>query len=277
MPTRAFHLHLVSDSTGETLLNVGRAASVQYGDTQAIEHIYPMVRSSLQLERVMDEIDANPGIVLYTMVNEELIEALENHCKELSCPCLSVLAPVLNLFQAFLGTQNMKTIGAQHTLNSDYFKRIEALNYSMAHDDGQNIDGMADAEVLLLGISRTSKTPTSIYLANRGVKTANIPLVPPLYIDERVISFTKPLIIGLVATPERIVQIRTNRVLGLQAEGEMDNYTDIDQVVDEVRESRRLFLKHKWQVIDVTRRSIEETAAQIIALHTEHKKKLNNA
>jgi [pyruvate, water dikinase]-phosphate phosphotransferase / [pyruvate, water dikinase] kinase len=276
MPTRAFHLHLISDSTGETLLNVGRAASVQYGDTQAIEHIYPMVRSPLQLERVMDEIDANPGIVLYTIVNEELIDVLENHCKEHSCPCLSVLAPVLNLFQAFLGTQNMKTIGGQHTLNSEYFKRIEALNYSMAHDDGQNIDGMADADVLLLGISRTSKTPTSIYLANRGVKTANIPLVPPLYIDERVAAFTKPLIIGLVATPERIVQIRTNRVLGLQAEGEMENYTDIDQVVDEVRESRKLFLKHKWQVIDVTRRSIEETAAQIITLHTEHKKKLSN-
>lgn len=268
-----FHLHLISDATGETLLNVGRAASVQYATSQPIEHIYPLVRSKNQLEKVLIEIENNPGIVLYTLVNEEQVTLLEEKCLEIGCPSLSVLKPVLNLFQTFLGAKQTPQIGGQHLLNADYFKRIDALNFTMMYDDGQHIEGMGAADVILLGISRTSKTPTSIYLANRGVKTANIPLVPPLNLDERVIGYTKPLIVGLVASPERIVQIRQNRVMSLNAISDTESYIDEELVSEEVRLSRRLFLKHGWPVIDVTRRSIEETAASIISLLSEHKRK----
>jgi [pyruvate, water dikinase]-phosphate phosphotransferase / [pyruvate, water dikinase] kinase len=268
-----FHLHLISDATGETLLNVGRAASVQYATSSPIEHIYPLVRSKNQLEKVLVEIEENPGIVLYTLVNEELVTLLEDKCTQIGCPSLSVLKPVLNLFQTFLGAKQTPQIGGQHVLNADYFKRIDALNFTMMHDDGQHIEGMATADVILLGISRTSKTPTSIYLANRGVKTANIPLVPPIHIDERLFDMQKPLIIGLVASPERIVQIRQNRVMSLNALSDTESYIDEDQVTEEVRASRKLFLKHGYPVIDVTRRSIEETAAAIISQLSEHKKK----
>jgi regulator of PEP synthase PpsR (kinase-PPPase family) len=261
-----FHLHLVSDATGETLITVARAAAAQYATVSPIEHIYPLVRSEKQLDRVLAEIEASPGIVLYTLLDIDLTERLESKCRELGLPVMSILGPVLNLFQSYLGAETTHRVGAQHTLNAEYFKRIDALNYTMLHDDGQHVDDLEHADVVLVGISRTSKTPTSIYLANRGVKTANVPLVPGTPVPPALERLTQPLVVGLLASPERIVQIRQNRLLGLKAHRDDDLYVDRDAVTEEVAFSRRLCAKHNWPLIDVTRRSIEETAAAVLRL-----------
>lgn len=275
MPNRAgsfFHLHLVSDATGETLTTVARAAAAQYTKVSPVEHVYPLVRTQKQLDRVLAEIEEAPGIVLYTLLDDDLVERLEQHCRELSLPCLSILGPVLQLMRSYLGTETSHRIGAQHTLNADYFKRIDALNYTMLHDDGQHIDELEQADVVLVGISRTSKTPTSIYLANRGIKTGNVPLVPGISVAPQVEELTNPLVVGLFASPERIVQIRQNRLLGLKAHQSDHEYIDRNAVAEEVAFSRRLCAKHNWPLIDVTRRSIEETAAAVLSLLAERRR-----
>jgi regulator of PEP synthase PpsR (kinase-PPPase family) len=267
-----FHLHLVSDATGETLIAVSRAAAAQYESVSAIEHVYPLVRSEAQLARVLGEIEASPGVVLYTLVEPEWSERLENFCRELGCPCLSVLQPVLSLFQSYLGQASAPRPGAQHVLNAEYFRRIDAMNYTLLHDDGQLGGDLESADIILVGISRTSKTPTSIYLANRGIKTANIPLIPNVPLPVEMERVKKPLIVGLVASADRIVQIRQNRLLSLRADDET-SYVDPDSVADEVMQSRRLCARRGWPVIDVTRRSIEETAASILDLLRDHRMK----
>jgi [pyruvate, water dikinase]-phosphate phosphotransferase / [pyruvate, water dikinase] kinase len=276
MPQRGgnsyFHLHLISDATGETLTTVARAATAQYTKAMPVEHVYPLVRTQKQLDRVLAEIEEAPGIVLYTLLEEDLVERLEKTCRELSVPCLSILGPVLQLLQSYLGTETSHRVGAQHTLNAEYFKRIDALNYSMLHDDGQHIDGLEEADVVLVGVSRTSKTPTSIYLANRGVKTGNVPLVPGIAVAPQVESLSRPLVVGLFASPERIVQIRQNRLLGLKVEQDNDQYIDRKAVAEEIALSRRLCAKHNWPSIDVTRRSIEETAAAVMSLLAERRR-----
>lgn len=272
MPRNYFHLHLVSDATGETLIAVSRAAAAQYETVSAIEHVYPLVRSEAQLARVLAEIEASPGVVLYTLVEPEWQARLEAFCGELGCPCLSVLQPVLSLFQSYLGQASAPKPGAQHVLNADYFRRIDAMNYTLLHDDGQLGGDLDSADVILVGISRTSKTPTSIYLANRGIKTANIPLVPSVPLPSELDRVKKPLIIGLVASADRIVQIRQNRLLSLKADEETP-YVDPQAVADEILQSRRLCARRGWPVIDVTRRSIEETAAAILDLLRDHRMK----
>jgi len=275
MPQRTgsfFHLHLVSDATGETLTTVARAATAQYTKVSPVEHVYPLVRTAKQLERVLGEIEESPGIILYTLLDDHLVEKLENKCRELGLPCLSVLGPVLNLFRAYLGAESTHKVGAQHTLNAEYFRRIDALNYTMLHDDGQMADDLEEADVVLLGVSRTSKTPTSIYLANRGVKTANVPLVPGVPLPPHVERLKNPLVVGLFATAERIVQIRQNRLLGLKVEREDDQYIDREAVAAEIAASRKLCSRHNWPVIDVTRRSIEETAAAVLAFLVERRR-----
>jgi regulator of PEP synthase PpsR (kinase-PPPase family) len=270
--TDYFHLHLVSDATGETLTTVARAAAAQYASVSPIEHLYPMIRSKKQLDRAIAEITEQPGIVLYTLLEENLIELLENQCRDLGVPCMSVLGPVLRLFQSYLGSESIHRIGAQHVLNAEYFHRIEALNYTMFHDDGQHVEGLEEADVVLVGVSRTSKTPTSIYLANRGIKTGNVPLVPGVPVAAEVEQLMRPLVVGLYASPERIVQIRENRLLGLRAHHSDAQYIDKAAVAEEVAYSRRLCAKHGWPSIDVTRRSIEETAAAVIRLLTERRR-----
>ncbi len=274
--TNYFHLHLVSDATGETLITVARAAAAQYTAVSPVEHMHPLVRSGKQLDRVLTEIESAPGIVLYTLLEHGLAERLEKTCRELGLPCLSILGPVLGLFQAYLGGETKPRVGAQHVLNADYFKRIDALNYTMLHDDGQHIDDMEQADVVLVGVSRTSKTPTSIYLANRGVKTANFPLVPGMPVPMKLEALAQPLVVGLTASPERIVQIRQNRLLGLRAEHDADDYVDRQAVAAEIAAARKLCGKHNWPIIDVTRRSIEETAAEVMALLAERRRQPAN-
>ncbi len=267
-----FHLHLVSDSTGETLITVARAAAAQYTKVIPVEHVHPLVRTPKQLDRVLVEIEEMPGIVLFTLLQVNLVDRLEQKCRDLGLPCLSVLGPVLHLFQSYLGAESTHKVGAQHTLNAEYFRRIDALNYTMMHDDGQQTDDLEEADVLLIGVSRTSKTPTSIYLANRGVKTANVPLVAGVPLPPDLERLQRPLVVGLYATPERIVQIRKNRLLGLKAYRDDDKYIDPQSVAEEVAVSRRLCAKHNWPSIDVSRRSIEETAAAVLALLAERRR-----
>ena len=267
-----FHLHLVSDSTGETLITVARAAAAQYTKVIPVEHVHPLVRTPKQLDRILVEIEEMPGIVLYTLLQGNLVDRLEQKCRDLGLPCLSVLGPVLHLFQSYLGAESTHKVGAQHTLNAEYFRRIDALNYTMMHDDGQQTDDLEEADVLLIGVSRTSKTPTSIYLANRGVKTANVPLVSGVPLPPDLERLQRPLVVGLYATPERIVQIRKNRLLGLKAYRDDDKYIDPQSVAEEVAVSRRLCAKHNWPLIDVSRRSIEETAAAVLALLAERRR-----
>lgn len=264
-----FHLHLVSDSTGETLIAVSRAVSAQYEGVAAIEHVYPLVRSAQQLERVIGGIQAAPGMVLYTLVDETLAATLEEACRESSSPYLSVLEPVLNMFQSYLGTSSQARPGAQHVLNAEYFKRIDAMNYTLLHDDGQLHDDLNEADVILFGVSRTSKTPTAIYLANRGIKTANVPYVPGVPLPPHLENLRRPLVVGLVASAERIVQIRQNRLLSLNA-NDRSSYVDRQSVTEEIVDSRRICARNRWPVIDVTRRSIEETAAAILDLYRDH-------
>lgn len=276
MPHRTesyFHLHLVSDATGETLVTVARAAAAQYSNLSPVEHVYSLVRTQKQLDRVLTEIESAPGIVLYTLLDGELVERLEAACRELGAPCLSILGPVLRLFESYLGAETTHRVGAQHSLNADYFRRIDALNYTMLHDDGQNAADLEQADVVLLGVSRTSKTPTSIYLANRGVKAANVPLVPGVALPAELGKLQKPLVVGLYATPERIVQIRQNRLLGLNAHRDDDRYIDRQAVAEELAFARKLCVKHDWPLIDVTRRSIEETAAAVLALLAERRRR----
>ncbi len=267
-----FHLHLVSDATGETLIAVSRAAAAQFQGVASIEHVYPLIRTRAQLDRAIAEIEASPGIVLYTLVDAELTERLESACAAIGSPYLSVMQPIFSLFQSYLGTAQTSRPGAQHMLNAEYFRRIDALNFTMMHDDGQLPENLELADVILLGVSRTSKTPTSIYLANRGIKTANIPMVPNVPIPNAIFSVKNALVVGLVASPERIVQIRQNRLLSLNVDTETP-YVDRMSVAEELAQSRRLFSENGWPTIDVTRRSIEETAAAILDLYREHRMK----
>ncbi|MBV8472089.1 MAG: kinase/pyrophosphorylase, partial [Hyphomicrobiales bacterium] len=240
-----FHLHLVSDSTGETLIAASRAAAAQYQGIASIEHVYPLVRTRTQLERVIAEIDNAPGIVLFTLVDPDLSRRLEAACETSGSPCLSVLGPILGLFQSYLGQTSTPRAGAQHMLNAEYFKRIDALNFTMMCDDGQMPEHLEQADIVLVGVSRTSKTPTSIYLANRGYKAANVPIVPGAPLPPGLTQVRRPLIVGLVASAERIIQIRQNRVLALNADPQTD-YVDRVAVAQEIAGSRRLFAERSW-------------------------------
>lgn len=268
---RVFHLHLVSDATGETLNAVARAACAQYEDAHSIEHVYALVRGPKQLERVLGEIEASPGIVMFTMVNEELRQRLEARCAELQIPCIPVLDPVMLALGAYLGKESSHKPGLQHTMNAEYFGRIDALNYTMAHDDGQSAGDLDLADIILVGVSRTSKTPTCIYLANRGIKAANIPVVPGAPLPPDLETASHPLIVGLTTSPDRLIQIRKNRLLSLH-ENTDTSYVDRDSVEEEVTFARKLFARHGWPVIDVTRRSIEETAAAVLNLYNDRQK-----
>ncbi len=260
-----FYLHLISDSTGETVVTVARAALVQFDSLRANEHMWSMIRTSNQVAEVLAGIKARPGFVLYTLVNPELRTALEDGCCELEVPCIALLDPIVGALGAYLGAEVRATPGRQHVMDDEYFNRIEAMHFVLAHDDGHSTWNLNNADVVLVGVSRTSKTPTCIYLANRGVKAANVPMVPGVPLPEELQKATHPLMVGLTTDPRRLVQLRRNR-LRLLNEDEESDYVDMDRVVAEINAARRLFAQNNWPVIDVTRRSVEETAANILQL-----------
>ncbi|OXE36332.1 MAG: phosphoenolpyruvate synthase regulatory protein [Phenylobacterium zucineum] len=260
-----FHVHLVSDSTGETLNAMARAVCARFENVLAIEHIYALVRSPRQLERALTDIEAAPGVVMHTIVDDDLRSALEEGCRRLDMTCIAALDPLVSALSRYLGASLSRRVGVQHTLDNDYFNRMDALNYAMGHDDGQGGQDLDQADVILVGVSRTSKTPTCIYLAHRGVRAANVPLVPGRPIPEKLLNARQAMVVALTASPDRLIQIRRNRLLSLK-ESRDSAYTDVDAVRDEIVQARRLYEKQGWPVIDVTRRSVEETAAAVLNL-----------
>ncbi len=260
---RYHHLHLVSDATGETVGTVVRACSVQFRQIETIEHAWTMVRTPLHMDRVLAGIEANPGPVLFTMVDGRLRRQLTEGCARLALPCVSILDPVIAVLASHYGMETEGRPGAQHVMDAEYFDRIAAMDFALAHDDGAGLETIDKAEVILLGVSRTSKTPTTIYLANRGIRAGNYPLVPGVPVPEEILKARGPLVVGLTKDPARLVDIRRNRLRSMGSAEEVD-YVDLDAVRREVAEARRLFSRHGWPVVDVSRRSIEETAAAII-------------
>jgi regulator of PEP synthase PpsR (kinase-PPPase family) len=260
-----FHVHLVSDSTGETLNAMARAVRARFDDVLPIEHIYALVRSDRQLERVLQEIAGSPGVVLHTIVDRELRAGLEQGCRDLEMTCIAALDPLVASLARYLGASLSTRVGAQHALDSEYFDRIDALTFAMTHDDGQGTGDLDGADVVLVGVSRTSKTPTCIYLAHRGVRAGNVPIVPGSEPPPELFRLKSPLVIGLTVSPDRLIQIRRNRLLSLREERE-SAYIEQEAVRDEIVRARRMFERQGWPIIDVTRRSVEETAAAIINL-----------
>lgn len=268
---KKYHLHLISDSTGGTLNSVVKACLAQFEGVEAEQHFWPLVRTQKQLLSVLEGIRRHPGIAFYTLVDDSLAKALEKHCQMLEVPAVSILNPVMEIMSRHFDMRSLAEPGLQHKLNEEYFARMDAVDYALHHDDGQKPDReLAKADVILVGVSRTSKTPTCIYLANRGIKAANVPYVPGIPFPERVLDLTRPLFVALTASPDRLIDIRRNR---LQQLGEIrsTDYLDEDRVQEEVKEARRFYSKMGWPVIDVTRRSIEETAAEIMSLLEAHR------
>ncbi|MGH7045746.1 MAG: pyruvate, water dikinase regulatory protein [Stellaceae bacterium] len=259
------HLHLVSDSTGDTVRSMARACLVQFEDVQVVEHVWSMVRMRRQVDRVIAGVEANPGVVMFTLVNSALRELLREGCRRLQVPAIPVLDPVIGALASYLHRAARGVPGRQYLLDTEYFARIDAMTFALNHDDGQANSGIEDADVCLVGVSRTSKTPTCLYLANRSIKAANIPFVPGVPLPPELNDAKRPLIVGLTNDPERLIHLRRHRLSMLHHDDTTD-YTDIDAVRAEVREARRIFAAQRWPVIDVTRRSIEETAAAILQL-----------
>ena len=265
---RDLHLHLISDSTGETVHQFARAALAQFPETNITEHIWTLVRNKAHIDAIERNLDKNPGVVLFSVVNKEVREMLEEICKEKGIPNLSILDSVVGLFSDVLGTKQSLLSGAQHKLDSAYFKRMAAVEYAVVHDDGLNIEHLEDADMLLVGVSRTSKTPTSMYLGHRGFKVANYALVPgvPFPIDK--LPQKNIFIIGLTTDPKRLMQVRKTRLQHL-SNSNNTTYADLDMITNEVREARKLFNNYDWPIIDVSRRSVEEIAASIIHLYRQ--------
>lgn len=258
-----FNVHLVSDSTGQTLNAIMRAAVAQFEGILPLEHNYYLVRSEKQLDRVLQEIDDAPGVVWFTVSDHNLRHRLEKFCRERNIPMLPVLDHSVDMLSRHLGLAATDRVAGQHNLDDDYFRRMEAINFTLAHDDGQATQGLHNADVVLVGVSRTSKTPTCVYLANRGVKAANVPLVPGVPPPDNLLTLKGPMVVGLKVSPDRLMQIRKQRLISLN-ESPTTDYADEDTIRREVTEANRLFQRQKWPVIDVSRRSVEETAAAIL-------------
>jgi [pyruvate, water dikinase]-phosphate phosphotransferase / [pyruvate, water dikinase] kinase len=267
MPDR-IHLHLLSDSTGETLESIAKAALAQFDDIDVVKHFWPMVRSESHLDRILIDVAAHPGLVLFTLVNQTMRKKLEERCVALGLPAVAALDAVTGALQGVLGQEAKARPGRQHALDEAYFARVDAIQFTIAHDDGLLSENWEQADIVLAGVSRTSKTPTSIYLANRGYKTANIPIVPESPPPASLYTLKHPLVVGLVTSADRLVQVRRNRLLSLNQTPDTD-YVDEEAVKQEIAFARRMFADNGWPVIDVTRRSIEESAAAIINLYND--------
>jgi [pyruvate, water dikinase]-phosphate phosphotransferase / [pyruvate, water dikinase] kinase len=267
------HLHLVSDSTGETVTTVARACVAQFEGVVPVEHVWSFVRNRAQVDQVLSMVKALPGVVIFTLLSPDLRQALYDGCRALNIPCVAVLDGVVAALSSLLGAETRPAIGRQHALDAGYFSRIDAMSFMLRHDDGQCANELEQADVVLVGVSRTSKTPTSIYLANRGIKVANVPVVPDCPLPAELDRLMRPLVVGLTISPEPLVQIRMNRLRQLRLEHDVrtsaafeGDYAELERVRAELVHARRLFARHGWPVIDVTRRSVEETAAAIFQL-----------
>jgi regulator of PEP synthase PpsR (kinase-PPPase family) len=269
---RSFHLHLVSDATGETVNSVTRACLVQFEGVQPIQHNWWLVRTQGQVERVIAGIEDNPGLVFFTLVDSGVRGLLEEACRQRNIPCISLLDPVMAGLSAFLGVEVQALPGRQYQLDAEYFRRIDAMQFTLMHDDGQLIEAADKADIVLVGVSRSSKTPTCMYLANRGLKCANYPLVPGVPLPPVLERTKKPLIVGLTRDPKSLADIRRAR-LRLLNQTEEAEYAQFERVREEITEARRLFARLGWPVVDVTRRSIEEASATILQLYDKHLEK----
>ena len=269
MSVKSFHLHLVSDATGETVITVARGAVAQFSDVEAIEHLWSLVRSKAQLKRVLSSVAVNPGVVMFTLVDQDLRQALQTGCRELDIPCIPLLDMVIATLSQYLGVESQNLPGSQHVMDAHYLGRIDAMNFTLQHDDGQATGSLEGADIVLVGVSRSSKTPTCFYLANRGFKTANVPIVPGCPLPPELEFLKRPLIVGLTCGANQLVDIRRSR-LRMIGQDEETEYVDPMAVREEVQHARRMFSRTGWPVIDVTNRSIEETAAALLQLHTQH-------
>lgn len=269
---KIINIHLVSDSTGETLSSVARAVLSQFEGVDSNDFIWPLVRTNVQIEKVLESVSEHRGIVLYTILHDDLVEVLRKKCRELNVPCIPVLSHIIAEFSSYLGMTISNTIGRQHLLDNEYFSRVDAISYTITHDDGQSSWDLYDADIVIIGVSRTSKSPTSVYLSCRGYKTANIPFVSIETMPTNLHELKKPLIVGLTASPEKLVQIRQTRLSSIGQELTTD-YVEVDSIKKELAESRKLFTNLSCAVIDVTKRSVEETAAKIIHLLQEKRLK----
>ena len=270
---KVFHLHLVSDSTGETTHSLARACLVQFENIEVNTQTHSQVLTTTKMQKVIEAIEANPGAVMYTMIDKSLGATLVKECTRIGVPCIDVLDGVISRLQRYFGKTIRGQPGRQHQLDDQYFHRIDAMQFALSHDDGQGFGHLSEAEIILVGVSRTSKTPTSMYLANhRGLMAANIPFVPGVPLPDMLFSKQAPFIVGLTTSPERLVQIRRERMKSVGEDRET-NYVELDQVRQEIQRARKLFTKYRWPVIDVTRRSIEETASEIFALYAANLEK----
>ena len=271
------HIHMISDSTGETVNSVMRSVMVQFKKEIDIEeHTWSLVRTAGQMERVLNAISEDPGPVLYTVVDRDMQAMLIKHCRKLRLPCIAVLSKITSELSSYFGVEVSYKPGRQYELDEDYFEKVDAIHYTLAHDDGQLVDSLDEADIVLVGASRTSKTPTCVYLAYKGIFAANIPYVQGVPLPDQLFQLSEDkLVVGLVIQPERLGQIRKSRMLSLNEERQT-SYVDMESIISELRESRKLFSKHGWPVIDVTRKSVEETAANILQIYAEHKEKLHN-
>jgi len=266
--SNTYQIYLISDSTGETLDRVFLAIKAQFKNIEYDVKSYFFTRTENQVSKIMDEAKKNDNaIILYTIVDTSLAKFLANKGNEKKIPCFSVLGNLIMNFSKLLNQKASHVPSGQHALNEEYYERIEAIQFTMAHDDGNLVEDVDKADLILLGVSRTSKTPTSIYLANRGYKTLNIPLVNEQSIPESLKKNPNlSCVVGLITEPQRLVDIRKNRMNALK-EKENTNYTNISKIEKEINEAKKTFTKYKWPTIDVTRKSVEETAASIIKIY----------
>ena len=270
--SNTYQIYLISDSTGETLDRVFLAIKAQFKNIKYDVKSYFFTRTENQVSKIMEEAKKNDNaIILYTIVDTSLAKFLANKGDEKKIPCFSVLGNLIMNFSKLLNQKASHVPSGQHALNDEYYERIEAIQFTMAHDDGNLVEDIGKADLILLGVSRTSKTPTSIYLANKGYKTLNIPLVNEQSIPESLKKNPKlSCVVGLTTEPQRLVDIRKNRMNALK-EKENRNYTNISKIEKEINEAKKTFIKYQWPIIDVTRKSVEETAASIIKIYEINK------
>ena len=261
-----YDIYLISDSTGETLERIFLAIKAQFKNFKYKTHFYSFTRTENQISKILEVSGKNNNaIVLYTIVDNKLARHLSNECSLKNIPCFGILGDLIISFSKLLDQKALNVPSRQHIMDDEYYKKIEAIQFTMNHDDGNSVEDIEKSDIILLGVSRTSKTPTSIYLANRGYKTVNIPLVLDQKIPESLMLNKSSCIVGFIADPERLSDIRRNRV-AIMNDQNLNDYTDLDSIKKEVEDSRKLFKKNNWPVIDVTRRSVEETAASILKI-----------